>query len=617
MILVPLVFWLLFTSTISILSKKSFGKCIPLSMISATFILYFSQLLLGTFYAGYAILIVVSCLSIPLYVMKNDRKQNAELIFSIGLISFISIYVLYIILDYKRRFTTFDEWYHWGMMVKESLRLDKFYSVAESNLHIHKDYPPFISILEVIFCKFSGGYSESKASMGIHVFTLSLIVPWILDKLQVDRYSLKKKIGLAAIYNIMILGVILILDPWWSRISTTILVDVLIAVIFAYSFLTIWFMKKVNSFDLCCIVLANSAMVMIKQVCLGFAMVLALAYLLRHVFGAGKRANLLSWIIVWLIPFVNYAIWGLYVKKLGVEEQFSLGKIDIKSYLRVVAGKETGLRRDTFIAFIKALYKNNISSLSSFNITYVSATLIVLSFVFLLHLRYKERFGRKSAIQLGIVFLCGTIGYAFMMSILYLFCFNSGEMKELASYDRYMASYILGEVLALFTMFVIFERKQWFVSVKKVLIVTLAIMVLLGDNIMYMVPQMNKKTEYEIYEDYAEKLSGCVERNSKVFIIYDAKEHGQSWYGPTQIFVNYYANDLAIDYNYNDSFATNLSDEQNREKIEKEILSNNYLYIINTNDNVNNLSYLAGEEFTDNTIYKVVDDKLIKIAEDE
>ena len=95
--------------------------------------------------------------------MKNDRKQNAELIFSIGLISFISIYVLYIILDYKRRFTTFDEWYHWGMMVKESLRLDKFYSVAESNLHIHKDYPPFISILEVIFCKFSGGYSESKA----------------------------------------------------------------------------------------------------------------------------------------------------------------------------------------------------------------------------------------------------------------------------------------------------------------------------------------------------------------------------------------------------------------------------------------------------------------------
>ena len=54
---------------------------------------------------------------------------------------FIVIYAFIFFLNYNRGFSQWDEISHWGPMVKEMFRLDKFYSVAESALSVHKDYP--------------------------------------------------------------------------------------------------------------------------------------------------------------------------------------------------------------------------------------------------------------------------------------------------------------------------------------------------------------------------------------------------------------------------------------------------------------------------------------------
>ncbi|MBQ9199853.1 MAG: hypothetical protein IJ141_06695 [Lachnospiraceae bacterium] len=608
MVVLPLLFFVLFNFTIVIISKKSFGKCLPVSMIMATFIVYLSQFLFHTFNIGIYIIEIIALADIPCFVLKKNKSEYKKLLFSMGFISFVTIYLFYMIVDYNRHFVTFDEWYHWGMMVKEMIRLDKFYSVVQSNLHIHKDYPPFISILEMIFCKMSGGYSEAKISMALHIFTLSFILPWLLEKINIESIKFYKKIIISISCIFLLLSIILIFDPWWARISTTILVDIVIAVVFSYSFLTVWFMDKLNIFDVISLVLANSAMIMIKQVCLGFLIIIGFLYAIKCIYSTNKFNWGLSWLIIMGIPLINYKIWGLYVSKLGIVGQFDMKAINIKRYIGILMGNEQGIERETLMNYFRALFQKPINSLEWFPITYVSASLLIYASIVFLIIRFKDSFEKKSAAIIGIVFTCGTIGYAFMMSVLYLFCFNKVEMKNLASYDRYMASYVLGEVLVLIIIYImiISKKNETFWSIKKLFLITFVCMFLNSDNIFYMAPQMLRENTHKVYEDYANYLKKRVEPGSKVFIIYDAEKTDQNWYGPMQIYINYYDNDLVVDYNFNDAFVVDLSDESIKEKVVDEILKNDYLYVINVNDNINsNLGSLSECAFINNTVYRI------------
>ena len=78
-------------------------------------------------------------------------------------------------------FSNWDEFSHWGKMVKEMFRLDSFYSTKLSNLMVHKDYPPIIQIYELLWVKLSNSYSETILIKSIHFLELSLLIIPISD----------------------------------------------------------------------------------------------------------------------------------------------------------------------------------------------------------------------------------------------------------------------------------------------------------------------------------------------------------------------------------------------------------------------------------------------------
>ena len=57
-----------------------------------------------------------------------------------------------------------------------------------------------------------------------------------------------------------------------------------------------------------------------------------------------------------------------------------------------------------------------------------------------------------------MTYLIGSLGYAFMMSVLYLFTFNEYEMLNLSSFERYMATYMLAESLITSYIFLYFNN---------------------------------------------------------------------------------------------------------------------------------------------------------------
>ena len=192
-----------FTGSICALSRKKFGECLPLTQLIIPIVLFFSQFLFHTFNVGYGFIIMVSVLFVPLYFIFEKKSNIRNNFFTNGLWIFLIIVVFFCILDYRRYFSLWDELSHWGMMTKEMLRLDNWYSVEESRLLAHKDYPPFISLYEMFFCKIYGGYSEPRMYLALHIFQASFIVPPLVDSSKrEERRSIKTLLQLLYLYII-------------------------------------------------------------------------------------------------------------------------------------------------------------------------------------------------------------------------------------------------------------------------------------------------------------------------------------------------------------------------------------------------------------------------------
>ena len=178
----PLIYFLLFNATLVLITKKQFGKCIPLSFILSALIMFAFQAVFNTFTIGYYVLILFALASIPIiifYLIKNKEKfkEFKGNYFDKGLIAFIVIYLFFFILDLRKYFSAWDEFSHWGVMIKEMLRTDHLYSTIESTLMVHKDYPPIFQILELFWTKLCGNYYEPNLVKCLHIFEFSLFIP--------------------------------------------------------------------------------------------------------------------------------------------------------------------------------------------------------------------------------------------------------------------------------------------------------------------------------------------------------------------------------------------------------------------------------------------------------
>src|SRR5574344_458490 len=135
-LIIPLLYFLLFNGTLTVVFKKKFGECLPLTLVITTLIMFISQLLFKTFNVGFYLNIFVAVLfPILLGYFKFIAKKKLELkenYFTKGFFIFVLLYLFVMILDFNRTFSQWDELSHWGVMVKEMFRLDKFYSVDAS-----------------------------------------------------------------------------------------------------------------------------------------------------------------------------------------------------------------------------------------------------------------------------------------------------------------------------------------------------------------------------------------------------------------------------------------------------------------------------------------------------
>jgi hypothetical protein len=495
---------------------------------------------------------------------------------------------------------------HWGSMVKEMLRLDKFYTEEASTLIYHKDYPPFISLFEMSWCSFAGKYSEMNVTVALHMLIASFAITPVIELLDFN----KKNIIKAILISLFIIVVILFTDV--AHIFSSIYLDLLLSIMFAYCIYIIM-TEKMSFYSYIAILLSCITMMMSKQVGIAFLGIVLFVFLAKTIFidfkeNKDKKSlikSILLIVSVILIVFCINKIWSNYVLEHNIEKQFDLSEIKLFELKEIVLKNE--VKKKITQKFISGLQKINITN-GIVKITYYTSYLFIIVFMVCIWkwINKKNLFtnnNKKELIILGISFAIGTIGYMFMMYLLYLFSFTTSESLELASFDRYMSAYFLAELLAIVLLLISYLiNKNISISITNILLVLLIFIIILdGATLRDCIPQVLKGDRYYEYSEYAKDIMKTTDSGSHILVISEEK-------GYTQIFSHYYTDNRYFERTWFDFLGFDVNNNEKLNEAKELIKKQDYIYFVESSDSFNNCfkQYLKdGEQFEALKTYKV------------
>lgn len=608
-----LLYFLLANLTTTIISKRTFGKCLPLTFMGCAFSLFFSQIIFKSFNILFYASIIYALFSIVYVIVirkdKNKLKVIKENYFTSGFYAFIIITSFVTIFDFNRLYSHWDEYSHWGEMLKEMVRIDKFYSVPQSVLQAHKDYPPLLQLFELFIIKLCMGYKETYAIVALHLLELSLFVPVICEKIN----NKKNNIFIGTFFSIIFIFLVtLIFDQ--HGVINSIYNDYFLAVLAAYGLSIVIFSEdKTSKFTLVNISLASSFLLLTKQI--GLPLYLMIIFLYFGFIFIDDRKNQIKIIskknviriikisiVIIIFPLLLWAYWNNHVKSVvNIPIQFNLSDIELGKLYDIYRGKSG--RYDQKLAstnFLKLLKGKNITE-SYVELSYFQAIVIALFAIYMIWYKNKKILNKKQLIYLLITLAIGSLGYAFVMYCTYVFCFRDGEAINVASFERYMSTYILIAMYIAIMLFIYtcFKNK----NIKPLVVISIIAFVLTRpDRLFDIYPKLTQNLPNH-YEVKANILKSKVEDNAKVFIV------AQNTNGAYQFFIKYYANPIINNmYNYNWPISTDEDNKEYYESIKGDIINYDYLYIAVADERfIKNYDFV----FTDN---KPSEDQLYKIV---
>lgn len=607
--MIPFVVFALINCWVIFGSKKSFGITLPATLTGTTLVIYFSQLIFHTFNIGIWLCIGTAAAALILLVVRRKDHDFISQCFSDGFFVFLAICLIFLILDSGRWLSTWDEYSHWGKMVKEMLRIDRFYSEPQSNLLAHKDYPPFVAVFEMLWCRLSLKYSEGNVTTALHVFGFSMILPLVAELLKVREKTGKLQ---RFFYQLIMTIVFLLLIFNFDYVQAmTINLDLVLPLFYVALVMLISDRElRRSGLGFGMLLLGQFGLMITKQMGIAFVLLVWFFYAMTEAMEFDKteqekmRRMLLMGLkslAVLVVPMISYTIWGHYISKLGLQGQFSLDQVSIGTVLRILAGGGDYVQHLTFVKYIRALFTTNIST-GLFPMTYVSAVILAFCILAVLAYFFRTVVSKGEILQYAVLFALGSVGYALAMLTMYMFCFTEGEMSTLASYERYMSTYLVSEyAILLLLLLKLMDRKNIDICSYRVAFGLLAIGLLLPgiNGLQNLMPQMFREKDMVSYRDQAESIQQNVPEGTTVFLI---SIHNDV----NTFFTGYYLDDRCFDGRYIASNVANWGAENTDywNDVLNCIREDGYVYICDATEAVQEaLGVYAEDAITDQTLY--------------
>ena len=435
--------WLFsFGGLLTLQFRRRFETVMLPGLCSAVFVLYlfsFADQLRAGFWllvflaAFFWILLLIS------FLKKDPSVQEfRKNYFTPGALVFLLAVLWFFLLYRNQGFANCDEFMHWGPMVLQTLRNNGFYLTGDI-LRVHNDYPPFITLLRVLFCGFNGFvYREPILYIAQSVFYISCFLP-LMKKLEFSgKEDLLK--SLFVLLSVLLGGLWIsktVTAQEWALLYSSIYADWPLAAL-AGAALCYVHTEKNDAFFIASLTLILSAILLTKQIGICFYMLIVFYAVVRTALEKDRKA-FIRLIPAVFLPLLAFLSWSLLLKIREIGGQFVVGNMSFSEAIResLVGGSyANGIARHYLRELLFRPMTTHPLPLPYFPVALLLAAVMLVCY-------------RKNGILLAFTYLMGSAAYAFTILLLYMTSFGSDEAVVLASFDRYMITYLFFGVILL------------------------------------------------------------------------------------------------------------------------------------------------------------------------
>ncbi len=428
-------------------AKKRAEELIPITCMSIIAVLYVFGMA-GHINIGVLIILALTLTSVIAAFFYSIRKKefitSLKNLLSPAFCFFLTLYVLFLFLDYGRVAYATDEFSHWMDVVKIMDQLDDFATNSKSDAWF-ASYPPAVALFEVYYQKMfhlGGGidFCEWRMDVAYKILMISVFLPLLKD--------LKHK---EALKNISIFMLVFVVPVFlYSYAYTTVLIDPILSCFYGIGITMPVFYEKRDKLYYTYMGLLVFTLTLTKAVGLFFAAVVAIAMLYDDIQLKKKKKGLVFSSVFSLIATVIAKLsWNYEIKSSNTYVVFG-NKIDVVGYTKMlVFQNDNTWRQEAVNRYAKAFY--SVGPTFDFGVIKITIAPIVICAVFIVAflfvyfvlfrpLRENVNFKRITGYMpfWGGLLAAQAVIYIYYLGATYISNFSEIEALELASYLRYV-----------------------------------------------------------------------------------------------------------------------------------------------------------------------------------
>lgn len=442
------IIFIIITSIAASLAKllnKKIDITIPISVILIVLLIYpfgfFSKLDIGVYVVD---IISAICFMYLIYrfiksIIDKSTLEYFKNLLTPGLAIYILFYIFFILINKNRLFSNWDEFSHWGLVVKNMFSFNAYGTTLDTTLN-YRSYPPFTAIFEFFTQKVVNSYSEGRVIIAMNLLYISIILPIFRN--------IDWKKGLT---KLLIFVPIVFLLPlcMYDNFYTSIYVDAILGLFMSYV-LYIYFSLEDGITKHLSVCLGLISLPLIKSAGAGLAIFALLIIFIDIIYQYKKIIKdkkifhkKLIFLLIYVICFIigKYS-WEMHLMLTNTTESWNTDGVSLNNIILLATGKVDAYQYTVIKNFVMQFFLITIDfgliKLTSFTILLI----FILYSAYTIYLVYRKKGGDiyKRYILVDIMLVIAYIIYMVSLLILYLFTFSEYEALQLASYARY--SYI-------------------------------------------------------------------------------------------------------------------------------------------------------------------------------
>lgn len=452
-------FMLILASVTAILFRGRFEQALPCCIFYIILALYISGLFFN-FLPGILVVILTLPIAGTICLLRSRKYILSDIrtyVLTPGFFFVLIAYGMMLPCIMKMRINSWDEFSHWGTVIKNFWYLNDFANLENSTTSF-KGYPPAASLFAYFAQRIGGHYVECKSYAAYDFFYLALMAPYFTAIYEKKEW--KKAIAL---------GFCCILLPTivWNRVYDVTYVDGLLGMEMALIFVAYLFYQD-GKWRSVTIFLTTVVLCLTKASGAGLACISLLIIVIAEWCQTGKK-GLSGKRSVWKIAGImggatilgKYS-WDIYLKVSATKEAWDISDLNAANLWELLCGNGPAYRYESIHNFWHTVWAYPISdSILPMSCLAWLTVFIAIGIIIGVLVRKSEDRVRIKLCVWGLI--AGVTVYAVSLLLLYLFTYGESEALSVASFGRYMGTYLVAIAAVLLVLLVkhLREKQKW------------------------------------------------------------------------------------------------------------------------------------------------------------